>query len=139
LQTGPNKVPYFTDADVAALTDLTLVGRNIIGKGSVSEVVQYLGLQNALVKGAYGLGSRDSQSAASKEHVGSFSTNPSSLAPFILKVLLPSNPQAPQHRSRAVAVSYGDTIRVLLLTNHIQVSLKQRRFIMTKGNQQPVM
>lgn len=29
LQTGPNKVPYFTDADVAALTDLTLVGRNI--------------------------------------------------------------------------------------------------------------
>ncbi|GAB7427418.1 hypothetical protein OUHCRE8_08270 [Enterobacter asburiae] len=140
LQTGPNKVPYFTDADIAALTDLTVVGRNIIGKGSVSEVVQYLGLQNALVKGSYGLGSRDSQSAASKEHVGSFSTSPFSLAPFIQIVLLPSNPQAPQLRS-------GGSLRFpmvllfefLLLTNHIQVSLKRRSFTMTKGNQRPVM
>jgi hypothetical protein len=39
-----NKVPYFNGADTAALTDLTQVGRDIIGKSDVSAVIQYLGL-----------------------------------------------------------------------------------------------
>ena len=42
-----NKLPYFNGADTAALTDLTLVGRDIIGKGTVAEVFTYLGLASA--------------------------------------------------------------------------------------------
>ncbi|HBM2856658.1 TPA: hypothetical protein LU100_004472 [Enterobacter cloacae] len=113
LQTSPNKVPYFTDADIAALTDLTLVGRNIIGKGSVSEVVQYLGLQNALVKGSYGLGSRDSQSAASKEHVGSFfyePFQPGTLYPDSVVAIESAGPTSQEWGQ--FAVSYGAAIRV---------------------------
>lgn len=41
-----NKLPYFTGPTVAALTDLTSVGRDIIGKSSVAGVLSYLGLQN---------------------------------------------------------------------------------------------
>lgn len=39
-----NKLPYFNGADTAALTDLTSVGRDIIGKNDVDAVLQYLGL-----------------------------------------------------------------------------------------------
>lgn len=39
-----DKLPYFNGADTAALTDLTAVGRNIIGKSSIAEVLTYLGL-----------------------------------------------------------------------------------------------
>lgn len=41
-----NKLPYFNGADTAALTDLTSVGRDIIGKNNVAAVLQYLGLTN---------------------------------------------------------------------------------------------
>ena len=44
LATGANKLPYFTGNDTAAQTDLTQVGRDIIGKSSVSDVLKYLGL-----------------------------------------------------------------------------------------------
>ncbi|MGJ3536500.1 gp53-like domain-containing protein, partial [Citrobacter portucalensis] len=36
LATGANKLPYFTDTDKAALTDLTQVGRDIIGKNTIA-------------------------------------------------------------------------------------------------------
>lgn len=39
-----NKLPYFTGPEAASLTDLTLVGRNIIGKTTTAEVLTYLGL-----------------------------------------------------------------------------------------------
>lgn len=39
-----NKLPYFNGADTAALTDLTQVGRDIIGKADVAAVLTYLGL-----------------------------------------------------------------------------------------------
>lgn len=39
-----NKLPYFNGADTAALTDLTQVGRDIIGKNAIADVLQYLGL-----------------------------------------------------------------------------------------------
>lgn len=42
-----NKLPYFNGADTAALTDLTQVGRDIIGKSDVAAVLQYLGLAGA--------------------------------------------------------------------------------------------
>ncbi|WP_282748908.1 phage tail protein, partial [Hafnia paralvei] len=39
-----NKLPYFNGADTATLTDLTSVGRDIIGKADVAAVLTYLGL-----------------------------------------------------------------------------------------------
>ncbi|WP_188249414.1 hypothetical protein [Citrobacter sp. C1] len=43
-----NKLPYFNGTDTATLTDLTSVGRDIIGKTDVTAVLQYLGLTTAL-------------------------------------------------------------------------------------------
>ena len=40
-----NKLPYFNGDDTAALTDLTQVGRDIIGKTDIAAVLQYLQLQ----------------------------------------------------------------------------------------------
>lgn len=39
-----NKLPYFNGDDTAALTDLTQVGRDIIGKSSIADILTYLGL-----------------------------------------------------------------------------------------------
>ena len=44
LATGANKLPYFTGTDKAAQTDLTSVGRDIIGKNTIADVLTYLGL-----------------------------------------------------------------------------------------------
>lgn len=38
-----NKLPYFNGDDTAALTDLTKVGRDIIGQTDIAAVLQYLG------------------------------------------------------------------------------------------------
>ncbi len=46
LATGANKLPYFTGNDTAALTDLTQVGRDIIGKSTIADILTYLGLVN---------------------------------------------------------------------------------------------
>ncbi|MDU1172778.1 pyocin knob domain-containing protein [Citrobacter freundii] len=49
-----NKLPYFNGSDTAALTDLTSVGRNIIGKTDIAAVLTYLGLSDAfLIKDKY--------------------------------------------------------------------------------------
>lgn len=47
LATGANKLPYFTGTDTAAQTDLTSVGRNIIGKSTIADILTYLGLGDA--------------------------------------------------------------------------------------------
>ncbi|EDS5037442.1 phage tail protein [Salmonella enterica subsp. enterica serovar Wandsworth] len=44
LETGANKLPYFTGKDTAAQTDLTSVGRDIIGKNTIADILTYLGL-----------------------------------------------------------------------------------------------
>lgn len=44
LTTGANKLPYFNGNDTAALTDLTQVGRDIIGKSTIADILTYLGL-----------------------------------------------------------------------------------------------
>ncbi|HGH3374922.1 TPA: hypothetical protein ACJIK4_004495 [Kluyvera cryocrescens] len=46
-----NKLPYFTGPKAASLTDLTSVGRNIIGKATVADVLTYLGLGAAAKQG----------------------------------------------------------------------------------------
>ncbi|XEI96208.1 hypothetical protein NMD09_15710 [Citrobacter portucalensis] len=55
-----NKLPYFNGDDTAALTDLTQVGRDIIGKSSIADILTYLGLGedaklsgNLTVKGGF--------------------------------------------------------------------------------------
>ncbi|QLU96051.1 hypothetical protein HV268_06235 [Enterobacter roggenkampii] len=47
---GANKLPYFTAADAAALTALSSIGRDIIGKATVADVLTYLGLGTAATK-----------------------------------------------------------------------------------------
>lgn len=47
LATGSNKLPYFTGSDTASQTDLTGVGRDIIGKGNIADVLTYLTLKTA--------------------------------------------------------------------------------------------
>ena len=42
-----NKLPYFNGDDTAALTDLTQVGRDIIGKSTIADILTYLGLKEA--------------------------------------------------------------------------------------------
>lgn len=56
LATGANKLPYFTGNDTAAQTDLTSVGRDIIGKNTIADILTYLqlgestfGAQNCVV------------------------------------------------------------------------------------------
>ncbi|HGP0782278.1 TPA: prophage tail fiber N-terminal domain-containing protein [Salmonella enterica subsp. houtenae serovar Houten] len=44
LDTGADKLPYFTGNDTAGQTDLTSVGRDIIGKASIADILTYLGL-----------------------------------------------------------------------------------------------
>ncbi|HBV2768628.1 TPA: tail fiber protein [Escherichia coli] len=44
LTTGANKLPYFTGTDTASQTNLTSVGRDIIGKGTIADILTYLGL-----------------------------------------------------------------------------------------------
>ncbi|WP_281985915.1 phage tail protein, partial [Escherichia coli] len=44
LATAADRVPYFTGADRAALATLTAIGRAIIAKGSIKDVLNYLGL-----------------------------------------------------------------------------------------------
>lgn len=52
LATGANKLPYFTGNDTAAQTDLTSVGRDIIGKNTIADILTYLGLGEAAKLGA---------------------------------------------------------------------------------------
>lgn len=51
LLTGANKLPYFTGEETAGQTDLTQVGRNIIGKATVDAVLEYLQLGEAAKRG----------------------------------------------------------------------------------------
>lgn len=50
LATGADKVPYFTGKDTVSQADLTQVGRDIIGKSSVSDIISYLSLGTAASK-----------------------------------------------------------------------------------------
>ncbi|HHT9074287.1 TPA: phage tail protein, partial [Edwardsiella tarda] len=47
LTTDADKLPYFTGKDAAGQTDLTQVGRDIIGKATVDAVLKYLQLGKA--------------------------------------------------------------------------------------------
>lgn len=42
-----NKLPYFTGANTAALTDISDIGRSVIGQASIANLLTYLGLKEA--------------------------------------------------------------------------------------------
>ncbi len=48
LATAADRFPYFTGNDVASLTTLTEVGRDILAKSTVAAVIEYLGLQETV-------------------------------------------------------------------------------------------
>ncbi|EPO1883964.1 hypothetical protein LJU39_15900 [Citrobacter freundii] len=48
LATGANKLPYFTGTDTASQTDLTSVGRDIIGKSTIADILTYLHLEETV-------------------------------------------------------------------------------------------
>ncbi|EAN2294204.1 phage tail protein [Salmonella enterica] len=52
LATGSDKLPYFTGNDTAGQTDLTSVGRDIIGKASIADILTYLGLEETINRAA---------------------------------------------------------------------------------------
>lgn len=52
LATGADKLPYFTGNDTAGQTGLTSVGRDIIGKGSIADILTYLGLEETINRAA---------------------------------------------------------------------------------------
>lgn len=59
LATGANKLPYFSGVDTASQTDLTQVGRDIIGKATTDDVLQYLQIGSAAKRN--GITALDSQ------------------------------------------------------------------------------
>ncbi|EHZ8348940.1 phage tail protein [Escherichia coli] len=72
LETGANKLPYFTGNDTAAQTDLTSVGRDIIGKNTIADILTYLGLKEA-AKRAVGTGAGQIPDMSAFEYVGNAS------------------------------------------------------------------
>ncbi|MGC8341861.1 gp53-like domain-containing protein [Pantoea ananatis] len=46
LKSQADKLPYFIGENAAAMADFTQVGRDIVGKASVADVLTYLGLKN---------------------------------------------------------------------------------------------
>lgn len=49
LASAANKLPYFSGKDVMSMTDLSDVGREIIGKPSKAEVLSYLGVEKTAI------------------------------------------------------------------------------------------
>ncbi|QVP48625.1 tail fiber protein [Salmonella enterica subsp. salamae] len=52
LATGADKLPYFTGNDTAGQTDLTSVGRDIIGKSTIADILTYLQLEETAKQAA---------------------------------------------------------------------------------------
>ncbi|MEB7239058.1 hypothetical protein NEM83_13765 [Escherichia coli] len=92
LATGANKLPYFTGNDTAAQTDLTSVGRDIIGKNTIADILTYLGLGEAryiIQRGANANGSWIRWSDGAIEVFGSSWANDDGLAKVVYPIALP--------------------------------------------------
>ncbi|EMD9360859.1 hypothetical protein VWV72_001958 [Cronobacter sakazakii] len=70
---GANKLPYFTASNAAALTALSSIGRDIIGKATVADVLTYLQLGEA-AKVSLGVG-QTWQDMTSSRSIGVVYTN----------------------------------------------------------------
>lgn len=73
LSGGANKLPYFSGANTAAQTDLTSVGRDIIGKSTIADILTYLQLGEA-AKVSLGVG-QTWQDMTSSRSIGVVYTN----------------------------------------------------------------
>ena len=115
LATGANKLPYFTGTDTAAQTDLTQIGRDVIGQTTVANLLTYLGLSDVLHKGNFGVGDRLQGSAAGSSHVGGFMYEPyqaNNLYPLSVALMQAAGPTATEWAQ--LAVSYGGAFRAFL-------------------------
>ncbi|MEG6443277.1 hypothetical protein [Enterobacter roggenkampii] len=115
LPTGVNKLPYFIGTDNASQTDLTSVGRDIIGKGTVADILTYLGLSDILHKGDYGVGGSLQGSAGSGSHVGGFMYEPyqaNNLYPVSVALMQAGGPTPTEWAQ--IAVAYGGAFRAFL-------------------------
>ncbi|WP_247754218.1 hypothetical protein [Citrobacter freundii] len=111
-----NKLPYFTSANAASLTVLSSIGRDIIGKATVADVLTYLGLGDVLHLGDYGVGKAIQSSAAQRTHVGSFFYEPgvpgSTLYPVSVAVTESGGPTPGEWVQ--LAISYGADFRAFV-------------------------
>lgn len=92
LATGANKLPYFTGTDTAAQTDLTSVGRDIIGKNTIADILTYLGLGEAryvIQRGANANGAWIRWSDGAIEVFGTGGSNDNGLAKVVYPIALP--------------------------------------------------
>ncbi|WP_052521153.1 hypothetical protein [Escherichia coli] len=92
LATGANKLPYFTGNDTAAQTDLTSVGRDIIGKNTIADILTYLGLGEAryiIQRGANANGAWIRWSDGAIEVFGTGGSNDNGLAKVVYPIALP--------------------------------------------------
>lgn len=115
LATGANTLPYFTGADTAAQTDLTQIGRDVIGQTTVVNLLTYLGLSDVLHKGNFGVADRLQGSAAGSSHVGGFMYEPyqaNNLYPLSVALMQAAGPTATEWAQ--LAVSYGGAFRAFL-------------------------
>ncbi|WP_414651416.1 hypothetical protein [Escherichia coli] len=74
LATGENKLPYFTGNDTAAQTDLTSVGRDIIGKSTIADILTYLQLRESF-SGVVGQSRNARMSVAAASATATFSAD----------------------------------------------------------------
>ncbi len=98
LTSGENKLPYFTGVDTAAQTDLTQLGRDILGKSTIAALFDYLGMGKGIViadQGSNVNGKWRRYSDGSIEMLG-FSAAPGSdgLADVVFPIALPAAPSA---------------------------------------------
>lgn len=92
LTTGANKLPYFTGTDTASQTDLTSVGRDIIGKSTIADILTYLGLGEAryvIQRGANVNGAWIRWSDGAIEVFGTGDSNDNGLAKVVYPIALP--------------------------------------------------
>lgn len=74
LATGANKLPYFTGTDTAAQTDLTSVGRDIIGKNTIADILTYLQLRESFC-GVVGMSRNARMSVTTASATATFSAD----------------------------------------------------------------
>ncbi|MBC0811131.1 hypothetical protein FSG61_009550 [Escherichia coli] len=119
LATGENKLPYFTGNDTAAQTDLTSVGRDIIGKNTIADILTYLGLGEAryvIQRGANANGAWIRWSDGAIEVFGTGGSNDNGLAKVVYPIALPKLSRFISIAER-IRTDYGST------SNNVHVSM----------------
>lgn len=127
LAGGANKLPYFNGANTAAQTDLTQVGRDVIGQATIASLFTYLGLGTAATKNVgTGSGQIPSMSSftqgfatAGNNQFGGYFTLPGGLIVQYGKVALYNTSVV---STIPLMLSYADTNYAALATSDLAVT-----------------